>query len=197
MNSTIEYYNNNADQYYWATVGVDLDASRKKFASYLPSEASVIDMGCGSGRDVLAFSDMGFNATGIDAAQELVKLAKERLEIRAFAGDMVSWIAAEPYDGIWCCASLIHLDESECRRFFRNLGRNLKTGGALYVSVKSGIETGTDSYGVYQRNIDEEEIRRLIADVTGLEIKEQWYTDDSMDRRGFRWLNLIAVRSPY
>ena len=98
--STIDYYNRNADSYYWNTVGVDMSVFRKKFASYLPNEASVIDMGCGSGRDVMAFSDMGHDAAGLDAAKELLKLAEERLEIKTIAADMSEYKAASPYDGI-------------------------------------------------------------------------------------------------
>lgn len=195
MNRTVEYYNRNADDYYWLTVGLDMDATRQRFAAYLPAEASIIDLGCGSGRDVMAFGNMGHNAVGLDAAEELVRLAKERLEIRAFTGDMSSWTASEPYNGIWCCASLIHLNDRETRRFFEKLDRNLKPGGVLYISVKSGIQTGEDSDGVYQRNFTEEELRELAGTVPGLEVKEVWYTEDSMKRDGFRWINLIAQRN--
>lgn len=121
MKGTIEYYDNNADWYYWTTVGVDMDAMRKKFASYLPSEARVVDMGCGSGRDVMAFSDMGHDAVGLDASKELLKLAEERLGIKTIFADMVRWKASEPYDGIWCCASLIHLNSAEKEMFFKIL----------------------------------------------------------------------------
>ena len=196
MNNTIDYYNRNAESYYWNTVGVDLDATRKRFAAYLRDGAFVIDMGCGSGRDVVAFSDMGFRVIGIDASEELVYLAQERLGINAFTADMSTWLQGDKYDGIWCCASLMHLDEAECRQFFINLNCNLKKGGVLYFSVKSGIKTGTDEEGRYMRDFTEEDIRELISYVEGLTIKEYWYTDDILNRRDFRWLNVIAQRSP-
>jgi len=196
MNNTIDYYNRNAESYYWNTVGVDLDATRKRFAAYLRDGAFVIDMGCGSGRDVVAFSDMGFRVIGIDASEELVYLAQERLGINAFMADMSTWLQGDKYDGIWCCASLMHLDEAECRQFFINLNCNLKKGGVLYFSVKSGIKTGTDEEGRYMRDFTEEDIRELISYVEGLTIKEYWYTDDILNRRDFRWLNVIAQRSP-
>ena len=194
MSSTTDYYNRNADWYYWTTVGVDMDAFRKKFASYLPAEASVIDMGCGSGRDVMAFSDMGHDAVGLDEAKELLRLAEERLEIRTIAADMSSWKASAPYDGIWCCASLIHLNEEEKERFFRNLDQNLKTGGVIYISVREGIETGTDSEGVYTSNCTEEELRRYLEDA-GCEILETKVTEDAMGRGGVKWLNVIARKT--
>lgn len=189
--STIDYYNRNADSYYWNTVGVDMSVFRKKFASYLPNEASVIDMGCGSGRDVMAFSDMGHDAAGLDAAKELLKLAEERLEIKTIAADMSEYKAASPYDGIWCCASLIHLNDEEKARFFRNLDRNLKPGGALFLSVKEGIETGRDSEGVYTSNCTGAELRRRLEDA-GCEILDDRVTTDAMGRGNVRWLNVFA-----
>ena len=195
MNKTIDYYNQNADSYYRTTVGTDLDATRKRFAKYLPTEARVIDIGCGSGRDVLAFSDMGFDAAGLDASEELVGLAKERLGVKAFAADMSTWIASEPYDGIWCCASVMHLDDEECKRFFENLQYNLKPKGAIYISVKSGIETGEDAAGRYLMDFTREDIEGLVNAVRGLRIREFWYTEDTLKRRDFKWMNIIAVRS--
>ena len=194
MNGTIDYYNSHANEYYRTTVDADLDTGRKKFAAYLPAGARVIDMGCGSGRDVLAFREMGFDAAGLDASEELVRLAKERLGIPVFTADLAEWISGSPYDGIWCCAVLMHLEEEGCRRFFANLKYNLKSGGVLYISVKSGIETGIDSAGRYMRNFTEEDIYELVGSVEGLEIKELWYSADTLSRNDFRWLNIIAVK---
>lgn len=195
MNRTIDYYNNNAEQYYQTTITADLDSARKKFASYLPAGASVIDIGCGSGRDVLAFNDMGFNAVGLDASDELVELARERLGINVVVASMSSWRSYKSYDGIWCCASLMHLDDAECKQFFANLDCNLKSRGVLYISVKSGISTGIDEVGRYMRNFTEEEIREMVDIVPGLLIKELWYTEDSLQRNDFRWMNVIAERA--
>ncbi len=194
MKGTIDYYNNNADWYYWTTVALDVDALRKKFASYLPAEASVIDMGCGSGRDTMAFRDMGHRAIGLDASEELVKLAMERLEIKAVVGDMSTWTATEPFDGVWCCASLVHLDDKEKARFFRNLRFNLKAGGVIYISVKEGIGTGVDDKGVYWSNCTLEELTDYL-EKAGCEIREVKITEDAAGRSDTKWLNVFAVKT--
>ncbi len=193
MRSTIDYYNRIADSYYWTTVGIDMSKLRNAFAAYLPAESRVIDLGCGSGRDVMAFCDMGHDASGLDASKELVELAKERLEVKASVGDMVTWRASEPYDGIWCCASLIHLNEEEKKRFFGNLQYNLKPGGVIYISVKEGIETGTDEEGVYTSNCTADELKSFL-DGAGCEILETVVTEDAMGRPGVKWLNVIAKK---
>ena len=194
MKGTIDYYNNNADWYYWTTVALDVDALRKKFASYLPAEASVIDMGCGSGRDTMAFRDMGHRAIGLDASEELVKLARERLEIKAAVGDMSTWTSTEPFDGVWCCASLVHLNDKEKARFFRNLRSNLKVGGVIYISVKEGIETGVDDKGVYWSNCTLEELTDYL-EKAGCEIREVKITEDAAGRSDTKWLNVFAVKT--
>ncbi len=194
MNSTIDYYNSNADDYYQNTIDADLDAARSRFTAYLPTGARIIDMGCGSGRDVLAFRSLGFKAAGLDASEDMVQMAKEHLEIPVIAADMSTWIADEPYDGIWCCASLMHLGDDDCRRFFSNLRCNLKPGGVLYISVKSGIETGMDAAGRYMKNFTEEDVQELADMAEGLRISELWYTDDTLSRRDFKWLNVIMSK---
>lgn len=194
MNSTIDYYNNHAEPYYRTTINADLGEARRRFAAYLADKATVIDVGCGSGRDVLEFRNMGFDAIGLDASEELVELARKRLGIPIICTDMSRWIADEPFDGIWCCASLMHLNETDCEKFFANLEYNLKSGGVIYISVKSGVETGLDDSGRYIRNFTEEDIREIANSVEGLRIVELWHTRDTLSRKGFKWLNVIFIK---
>ena len=190
-NNTINYYNNNAEEYFATSKDVDLDKLRKRFLSYLPAGARIIDVGCGSGRDVRAFLDMGFDAVGLDASSELAKLASEQLGIKITVGDMSSWVADEPYDGIWSCASLLHLSNEELESFFSNLSHNLKEDGIVMISVKSGIKTGYDENTRYMRNFNLQEIERML-DAADCQIIESGSSKDSMQRTDFKWLNVIA-----
>ena len=191
MNDTIRYYDQHAGEYFNSTVDVDFNQLRKKFVSFLPEHARIIDIGCGSGRDVKAFCEMGYHAIGFDASEGLAAEAEKRLGIEVVTGDMTTWIADEPFDGIWCCAALLHLYEDEAYRFLHNLQRNLKPSGILFLSVKDGIETGSDEKGRYMRNYTEHELRKKLGAV-GLDIVEIDSTKDSLDRNGFRWLNAFA-----
>ena len=191
MNETIEYYNRNADAYYRNTVDAVFDRLRRKFVSYLPEHARIIDIGCGSGRDVKAFRDMGYEAVGLDASKEMARVAREQLGIDVITGDMSEWIAEEPYDGIWCCASLLHLHEEEAERFLSNLKINLKPGGVIFLSVKEGIETGYDDKGRYLRNYTEGELREKLPSA-GISVVSINKTGDQLGRAGFQWLNFIG-----
>lgn len=194
MNETICYYDNNAEKYYQNTIGANVNEVMKRFLTYLPEGGTIVDAGCGSGRDVKAFRDMGYIATGIDASSELVNLARQRLGINVTLADMSRWIADVPADGIWCCASLMHLSDERIKDFLINTKYNLKPGGSLFISVKTGVETGIDYEGRYIRNFTEEELRTFIHDIKHLDIMECWYNEDALMRDSFRWLNIIVVR---
>ena len=193
MNRTVGYYDQHAAEYYSNTIDADFGQLRRKFASYMPEGARIIDIGSGSGRDVRAFCDMGFRAMGLDASEEMAREARDRLGIEVITGDMSEWTAEEAFDGIWCCAALLHLHEDEADRFFQNLDLNLKPGGLIFLSVKEGIETGYDDKGRYMRNYTEDELLTKLK-AAGLEVLEADHTGDSLGRTEFRWLNVFAKK---
>lgn len=191
MNETIKYYDQHASEYISNTTNVDFDQLRRKFVSFLPEHAHIIDIGCGSGRDVKAFGEMGYHAIGLDASERLAAEAEKQLGIEVQVGDMVSWIAKEPFDGIWCCATLLHLHEDEADQFLKNLRFNLKLGGIFFLSVKEGIKTGFDEKGRYMHNYTEQELRSKLQNY-GLEIISINTSKDSLGRDGFHWLNVFC-----
>ena len=191
MSSTIDYYDRNAGEYFARTSDVIFDEIYSRFLRYIPDGGRIMDLGCGSGRDVKWFRDHGYEAYGLDASRELVSKASDEYDIPVFTGLIEEWTTATPFDGVWCCASLMHLDDSALERFFVNLKYNLKTGGVLFMSVKSCIETGLDEQGRYLRNFTEEDVREIINRHSELEVRELWYTEDKLARDTFKWMNVI------
>ena len=194
MNSTIEYYNNNANEYFDSTLQVNLEEMYNRFMRYIPAGGSIMDLGCGSGRDVRWFIDHGYDAHGLDASEKLVKLSCKKLQIPIELGTIEAWITEEPFDGIWCCASIMHLDEEDIEQFFSNLKYNLKKNGVLFMSVKTEITTGNDSYGRFFRDFEEADIHELLSRHQGLSLRELWYTKDKLSRDTFKWLNILVVK---
>ena len=164
------------------------------FVSYLPEHARIIDMGCGSGRDAAAFVRMGYETVGLDASEKLAEIAVKESGASVIIADMSSWVADEPFDGIWCCASILHLQDEELRSVFDNFERNLKPGGAIFISVKSGIETGTDEKGRYMRNFTEKELEDLLH-IANISVAAQWETKDMLSREDFFWINMIGIKN--
>ena len=193
MNSTIQYYNEHAEEYFKETIDINIEDFRKKFISLLPKNAKIIDIGCGSGRDVKAFSEMGYNAIGLDIAENLSATAKQHLNIDIIYENMINWKSSEPFDGMWCCGSLLHLHDDELQSFLQNLKYNLKQDGIIFVSVKEGIPTGINKDGRYFHNYTQNEICDIL-NKAGLEIIDIEITKDLLKRYNFQWLCIFARR---
>ena len=73
---TIGYYNKYASAIFEQTVELDMEEQRKAFTGYLEEGDTILDLGCGSGRDSLAFYEQGFDVTPLDASEEMCKLAE-------------------------------------------------------------------------------------------------------------------------
>lgn len=133
-----DYYRQNAQRFFTDTASVDMSALYPPFIDCLPPGARILDAGCGSGRDVKAFSEMGFIVEAFDASAELVALARQ------LSGKPVEQMrfqdvdAVERYDGIWCCASLLHVSQAELPGVMTKLAIALKPGGVEYLSFKYG-----------------------------------------------------------
>lgn len=75
MNSTLKYYNQNANQFVQGTFAVDFKQTQDRFLINLPAGAYILDFGCGSGRDTKYFLEKGFQVDAIDGSEELCKIA--------------------------------------------------------------------------------------------------------------------------
>ena len=100
------------------------------------------------------------------------------LEIRkVFSGEVVcsdiqSYQPTQRFDGIWSCASLIHLSEEEVLCFFRKVDLYLNDNGVVYISGKTGIPTGKSADGCYFLEITEQLVEKTLAVNAKLKMKE-------------------------
>lgn len=193
MNQTISYYNKNASQYYEQTKDVDFSETYKRFLKYVPEGGTVVDLGCGSCRDAAFFVKNGYKSFGVDASESLAAIAAEKTGIKVIVSDMSEWIAEDPLDAAWCCASLLHLTDVETAKFFHNLPNNLKSGGTVFISVKTEVITGIDDKDRYLRNFTVDELEKMLADA-GFRLCEIWFSTDKIGRNNIKWINVIASK---
>lgn len=110
-----------------------------EFLSDLPTGGSVLDVGCGYGRDVATMRGMGFTAHGIDASQAMIDAARERygdyFQYAALA-DLQNW--PHSYDIVHCRNVLVHVAVADLAVTLKNLCRILKSGGTLVLISKEG-----------------------------------------------------------
>lgn len=195
MNDTIKYYNTNAEDYFNSSINADMSSLYAEFLGYIPSKGSILDLGCGSGRDLKYFSEHGYKAEGIDASKELCRLAEEYSGCHVYCDTIQDFIPHEKYDGVWACASLLHLKEYEIRDFFKGIDRLVVPGGIVFASMKSGITTGQDDKNRYFTNFNEQFLNTIVQENNNLVIVKSWYSQDTLNRKEFSWLNSIIKRT--
>jgi cyclopropane fatty-acyl-phospholipid synthase-like methyltransferase len=189
--NTIKYYNKNAKAYYNNTIQVNMLETANRFLSYIKDKGTIIDIGAGSGRDMKYFKDKGFMVEGIDASQDLCRLASEYSGCSVSCVKIQDWIPNKRYDGIWACASLVHLTDFEIEDFIRRLGELLEDNGVAYLSFKKGIPTGYDEKGRYFSDYPEEKVQRILKQSSIIELIDLWESEDKMDRDDFSWVNIF------
>lgn len=187
---TLNYYQNHAQDFFDGTVNVDMTPLYEAFTQHLPHGARVLDAGCGSGRDAKAFHEMGYQVDAFDASSAMVELAKQHTGLPVQLMTFSEIDGKAQYDGIWCCASLLHIPSSELPAVMQKLADALKPGGVWYVSFKYG--NGERMQGERRfMDLDEEGLRMGISNITDVAITSLWVTKDYRPERSERWLNGI------
>ena len=115
MINTLDYYNQNAEDFIQGTISVDFAATQDKFINKLEPGALILDFGCGSGRDTKYFLDRGFFVEATDGSEELCKRASEYTGITVKQMLFQELDAKEKYAGIWACSSILHLPKDELK----------------------------------------------------------------------------------
>ena len=190
---SIEFYQNNADEFFTGTINVDMTNIYQRFTKNIQPNATILDAGCGSGRDSKAFIDMGYRIDAFDASSELVTRASIHtgLNVKLALFDDVT--AIEKYDAIWCCASLLHVPETDLPETLSKLAIALKINGTWYVSFKYG-DTQREKDGRMFTDMNEERLSKLIDSIPSIEIEATWVTEDNRPERQEKWLNAILVK---
>lgn len=130
---TISYYDKNAADFVTTTQSVDFHEVREVFLSYLPhNKTHILDFGCGSGRDAKAFMEMGYLVTAVDGSEEICKAASEYLGTPVRHMLFQELDEKDAYNGIWACASILHLPKCELPAVICKMRDALKENGVIY-----------------------------------------------------------------
>lgn len=191
MDHTIDYYNLNAENFIESTQNVDMHQAQDRFLRLLDENASILDLGCGSGRDTRYFLDKGYQVTATDGSAELCKLASAftGIEVKEMLFQELDDMGA--YDGIWACSSILHLPKIELLPVICKMCMALKDNGVIYTSFKYSDFEGVRN-GRYFTDFTEDSFKEFIAEIPELTIEDYWITGDVRPGRGDeRWLNII------
>lgn len=193
---TLNYYNQHAQTFSDSTLNVDMSALYAEFLPLITKHGHILDAGCGSARDAMYFKQQGFTVSAFDASENIAKLAsnylQQTVEIKAFQ----QLNCTKMYDGIWCCASLLHVPKAELPQVFLKLQNALKPNGVLYVSFKYGTQERVHN-GREFTDLNEDGLTALITHHTELKILKQWQTvDQRPERESEVWLNALIKAVP-
>ena len=188
-NTTQQYYNNNAQDFYDSTIAVNIIIALQSISS----GGTILDAGCGAGRDTKAFLDLGFDVEAFDASEKLALLASELTGIKVAVDLFQTFESKKQFDAIWACASLLHVSLRELPAVFSSLSNMLKSEGLLYCSFKYG-EGEVARNGRLFTNLNECGFASLIKGLP-LRTKAQWITADLREgREDEQWLNIILQK---
>lgn len=190
---TARFYEEHADDYIRETVHVDMQSWYEPFLRRIPKGGRILDAGCGSGRDSKAFLDRGYSVLSIDASQKMVEAATTLTGQQAIRTAFQDISFSEEFDGIWACASLLHVPLIELPDVFTRLASALRISGIFYASFKEG-QGERNHNGRRFTDMDEASIDALIRGVAGLKRVELWHADDLRPNRSDKWINVLLRR---
>lgn len=193
-NDTIRYYDEHACEFIESSINADMTVLYDKFIRYLPVEGNVLDVGCGSGRDSLFFKKCGYNVTAVDASIEMCQRATVLIgqSVQQMKFEDISF--ENHYDGVWACASLLHVDKTSIKDILERLVKSLVPNGVLYASWKYGIGERVDGNRFYC-DYNEKNIRQLVDGIKQTQLLEIWISKDTRSADyNTKWINLLLKR---
>lgn len=194
MNKTLDFYNLNYDEYFNSTVNGNMNKQYDDFLDGIPKKGLIMDLGCGSGRDSKYFLKNGYRVVSIDGSKSLAKKASEYLSQEVLVMDFNDVLYKNKFDGIWACASLLHIPKDEFIFVMNNLLFSLKRKGKMYISLKEGIGESYEGDRFYQYYSDDE-IRKIISNIGGLKLTKS-YSSQSVTNpnENRRWNNYFFIK---
>ena len=130
-----------------------------------------------------------------DGSEELCKIAGEYTGIPVKQMLFEELDAVEEYDGIWACASILHVAKAQLPEILQKMTTATKKGGVIYASFKYGDFEG-EKNGRFFTYLTEGSFEELIKDIPELKIEKMWTsTDVRADRADEMWLNIILRRT--
>ncbi|OGA17221.1 MAG: methyltransferase [Betaproteobacteria bacterium RIFCSPLOWO2_12_FULL_63_13] len=187
---TLAHYDQRAEEFWRGTRDHDVSQNIGTLLRHIesPPPFEILDLGCGPGRDLKVFSDLGHVAVGLDGSTRFVAMAREFSGCEVWCQDLLALaLPRARFDGVFANAVLFHVPSQELPRVLRELHATLKPGGVLFSSNPRGRnEEGWNQgrYGVFH---DLESWRRHVAGAGFAEIMH-YYRPAGLPRERQPWL---------
>ncbi|MCI0604598.1 class I SAM-dependent methyltransferase [bacterium] len=193
--TTQAFYQHHSQEYYKSTVDLDMHDVYEPFLKEMAPRAHILDAGCGSGRDTKAFLEKGYRVTAIDRSVEMADLATHFTGQRCEVVSFQELEFKEKFDGIWACASLLHVPKREMHDVINRLIIALKTGGILYLSLKEGEGERVAEDGRFFNYYTMDSFREVLAYFPALRELAFWKSEEIRSSQNrILWLNFLLKK---
>lgn len=194
-----DFYDANAEKFLQDTQHVDMSSLRDRFLAVVPKtytgSARILDAGTGSGRDARAFHLAGYQAEAFDASPSMVRAATAFSGVPARQMFFEDFEWEHPFEGIWACASLLHVARGDLPDVMRRLADHLVSAGALYASFKIGDGDRQEAARQFT-DMTEESFAALLDECPSLRQVEIWRTENrGPNRKDDLWLNALMRKA--
>jgi SAM-dependent methyltransferase len=187
---TLEYYNLRAKAFWEGTRNHDVDQNIQSLLQYIQAEPpfNILDIGCGPGRDLKTFSDLGHCAVGLDGAESFAQMAREYSGCEVWHQDFLQLNLPDQYfDGVYANAALFHVPSVELPRVLGELHATLKPGGVIFTSNPRGHNEEGWNGGRYGAYYDLETWRQYMSSAGFVELTH-YYRPEGLPREQQPWL---------
>lgn len=191
---TIDYYDKVADKYISSTIDVDFTERQNEFMNLLSEGSTILDLGCGSGRDSKAFLNHGFQVIALDGSVEMVKSASNYTGLEVIHSTFEEYDFSHKVDGVWACSSLLHVSSINLANILGHIYTTLNSQGFIYLSFKYGNFEGFRRGRMFN-DMNESKFEELLKfddlyrkyDI----VSEKITADVRVGRSNEKWLNII------
>ena len=194
--NTIEYYNKNAKTYCEQTLVGNMQENYDKFLKHLPTNAYILDFGCGSGRDSKYFIEKGYKVKAIDGSTEMCKLASQYINQEVICMNFEELKDINTYEGIWACSSILHVEKEQLTNILNKMINALKVNGIIYTCFKIG-QGYEIKEGKYYNYLTKNEMIKILQNLNrNVKLIEYFETIPSTKRiaKNIIWGNFIIKK---
>ncbi|KMV30377.1 hypothetical protein AB733_11935 [Photobacterium swingsii] len=182
------YYIENAKSFIDDTLFVDMSEIYTPFLDRLEVGAKILDIGCGSGRDLLFFKNAGFVPTGLEPSMPLAEHARNYAKVEVWGNTIQGLKTDKKFNGVWACASLLHIPSNELKACFQKIANLVIGDGVIYASFKHGTFEGIRN-GRFFNFQTLETLQYHLPEA--LKVDEFWISSDKRKERSDEWLNIV------